>query len=677
MTTLYYSEFRSKDGYDYRIEILKDFIGSAQEIKLMATPIKIDWPDVDKVAPIHKSRATLSLYSDTDSKFTGLYTTVVGAVKLRVLRDGVLYWSGTMDTEQYEEPYSYKQGYAVSITFSDLAPLGRSKWSGTGIQTIGAILNECITKSGIENLGVVNYISTSEDIMTHKINTEIFYNSQKSSTYLDVLEKVLQPFALKIKQQNGRIYIFDLNDLYSQEASTLTAKGNDAYISADKVYNNVVVRLSPAESLTIVDAKVDYDSVRNWGVRTVRVDNHESSPKGFDLYTDIIGEGLSTVSGEYFKIDPVYSGQKEAGIAWRIKTAYNTTEDTINPAITIAENTSYDYVLRVPDLKYINSIGGDNRIRIKLSMLFDVRYNPFEPEGDRNEKDNYKDMKNWCNFAYIPFTLLLKDDSGNVIAYYKNKNVYDSNSFPVATGWVYGSGWARTDAYLAFYNTTNRKSETGLGGWQTNRPCIGFYQDKLPKIYEYMNDGEYIPLPNIPGRLEFTVYPGVNTFDYGREMKPINPKVRWLLYRDVKIELVDRYGKSLETNDVEYSAWLTEGAEEELSIDTVIGTMKDPFPTSKGLILDHSGNVVSKFTRAGRYDYLENLLIGTVYSNYAARKNVIEGTYKAIHDLKPVTEGSKKYFISADELDLRAGKSSLKLIEFSPDTYTGIEYGSV
>ena len=109
------------------------------------------------------------------------------------------------------------------------------------------------------------------------------------------------------------------------------------------------------------------------------------------MYTDVIGEGLNTVSGEYFKIDPVYSGQKEAGIAWRIKTAYNTTEDTINPAITIAENTSYDYVLRVPDLKYINSIGGDNRIRIKLSMLFDVRYNPFEPEGDRNEKDNYKD----------------------------------------------------------------------------------------------------------------------------------------------------------------------------------------------------------------------------------------------------------------------------------------------
>ena len=133
MTTLYYSEFRSKDGYNYRIEILKDFIGSSQEIKLMATPIKIDWPDVDKVAPIHKSRATLSLYSDTDSKFTGLYTTVVGAVKLRVLRDGVLYWSGTMDTELYEEPYSFKSGYAVSITFSDIAPLSRYKWAGTGI----------------------------------------------------------------------------------------------------------------------------------------------------------------------------------------------------------------------------------------------------------------------------------------------------------------------------------------------------------------------------------------------------------------------------------------------------------------------------------------------------------------------------------------------------------------
>lgn len=677
MTLKYYSDFISSDGHAYRVEILKDFIGSAEEVTLMADPITIEWQDVDKIKPIHKSRATVRLFSNTDRRFIDLYTSVVGSVLLRVTRDNVIYWSGTMDTEQYEEPYSFKSGYAVNITFSDFAPLDRFKWGNTGIQSINDIILACLSKSGVEYSSIDQQISTQGGILSHLLNNENFYEDQSPKTYLDVLESVLQPFALKIVQKNGKICIFDLNAMYSVTPATLTAKGTDSILSADKIYNNVTVNFSPLENFDIIDASVDYESVRNWSVRPVGVDNAEGSPKGFDLYTDVIGEGLNTASGEYFKIAPVYSGQKEAGIAWRIKTAYNTTEDTINPSITIAENASYDYVLRAPNTKYISNIQSDNRIRIKLMMMFDVRYNPFEPAGVQNEEGNYDRLKNWCNFAYVPFTLLLKDASGNVIAHYKNKNVYDSSSYPPATGWVYDSAWSRTDGYLAFYSTTNRKSETGMGAWATNKPCIGFYQGNLPKIYTYMNDGEYISIPNIPGWLEFTVYPGVDTFDYGRKMKPINPLIRWVLYKSVKIELVDRYGNNLEQKDVEYSAWLNESASEELSLDTIIGTMKNPAATAKGLISDPSGAIVSKFIRAGVNDYLENLLIGTIYSNYAKRMNVIDGTYALIPGYIPVTEDGKKYIIVGEDQDLRLGKSRMKIVEFAPDTYTGIEYGTV
>ena len=59
-----------------------------------------------------------------------------------VLRDGALYWSGTLDPELYEEPFAYKTDYGVEITFADMAVLERLNWNKAGFMTIREIINE-------------------------------------------------------------------------------------------------------------------------------------------------------------------------------------------------------------------------------------------------------------------------------------------------------------------------------------------------------------------------------------------------------------------------------------------------------------------------------------------------------------------------------------------------------
>ena len=62
-------------------------------------------------------------------------------MRCNVYRNGERYWTGILDTEQYEEPYSTLSGYEVSLTFSDFAALDRVKWNApTGYLSLRKII---------------------------------------------------------------------------------------------------------------------------------------------------------------------------------------------------------------------------------------------------------------------------------------------------------------------------------------------------------------------------------------------------------------------------------------------------------------------------------------------------------------------------------------------------------
>lgn len=312
-------------------------------------------------------------------------------------------------------------------------------------------------------------------------------------------------------------------------------------------------------------------------------------------------------------------------------------------------------------------------------MLFDPRYNPYEDASDENEKEAWENQQNRANFSYLPIKLTLRDDQRNPILHLSNSGVKDSNTYWQTNNnvrWIGGEAtWG--EAYLCWY-TGDRKSESGLGGWQTNKPIIGYYRDELPSKFDKIGEGEYINLPNEGGYFELEVGKNIIIWDYNKEIKESNySSCRHLMFKDVKIELVDGYGNSIQTKDIQYSAWINKDAKEPLKIDTILGTLDAPSPVALGqLYLTSDHTVISEFTRAGVTDRLEKLLIATVYSNYAGRNKVLSGTTVILPSFSTYTDKNEagNYILLAETQDLINDTSEIKMVQFSADNYEGVQF---
>lgn len=89
-----------------------------------------------------------------------------------------------------------------------------------------------------------------------------------------------------------------------------------------------------------------------------------------------------------------------------------------------------------------------------------------------------------------------------------------------------------------------------------------------------------------------------------------------------------------------------------------------------------NGTAYSKFYRAGVTDRLERLLIGTAYSQYAGRKTALSGTAQLIPSRITMTDASTEgmFLIVHETQNIYEGTSEVKMVEISPDDYSGVEY---
>jgi hypothetical protein len=436
--------------------------------------------------------------------------------------------------------------------------------------------------------------------------------------------------------------------------------------------------------------------------------------------------------GYVFREEAEFSGSNEAGVVWGYRDAYsipagnsipcymfassseNHQETDLQNKIAAGTVTTSDWTAQpfmvcskmlVPEImetpytvirkNLSNGNGatvtdqrGKYQLKISLDLLFDPRYNPFETADENNDQEAYDQMQHWCSFAYVPVQLLLKDADGNVLYHYSNRNLVMSSKYQYFQtyrsnngmyGWQVGKPTAYTGMFLAYYDTSNRRENCGLGGWQTNKQCIGSYADELPAVYEKLGTGQLIDLPPCGGWLELSIQPGVKIMDFKRDERDIYSKIRWMAYKDVKVEIVDRYGNDIDTDDQEDSAWLNRSAQEDLEIDTTVGTRLELTltpPTARGVLLTKDLAEVSSFQRAGVADRLERLLIGTAYSQYAERKTTLSGTMALLPELRPLTDASTegRFTLLSEVQQLGEETSEVTMVQFGPDSYEGIEY---
>lgn len=736
MYLAYYGEFLDRQDKSWRVEIRREWTGNgdapadtaAVELVLPGdSPLVLEWMAKEKHEPVQSSSATLKVVSESDREFIGLYTTKAASVRLDVLvpelhgnkYEWVVFWSGTLDTELYEEPYSYGSGYEVELTFTDFGVLSRLNYNLSGKKTFLEILDAGLAASGIRFRGDVwECISTSKNSAVIKLSdmsvlSDNFYDEEGAPmTFEKVFAAILQPLALRIIQREGYIRVYDLAWLYAQTADAVEWFGTDARLSVDKVYNNVNVTYSPYDGSKAMAVEISTKEELNWAmddnvlVKMNYSDQGNYAIDGFRMWygSDLEGSSALELSSgaQYMRIDPINSGEEAAAVLWGMRRgdvgmkeageAGSGTQivlvgsepgfpDFIDSDGSLAQMgapLSSGSVYKSPRL-YLDIGGGD--LRINLDLLFDARYNPFEDASDGNEKGNYNEMREKCNFGCVPVILNFVAEDGTVIGHYENYEMMGSDGWGRRAEfchWVSGAGTAGK-AWLMYYDPDNRKDSSGFGGWQTNRQSIGDYTGDLPRSLTIKESGEYVDNPayhfSCPGYLELTILAGVFTFSGGsdREVVNIHPKVRWLAYKAPEITIVDKYGKEVESKDYEDQAHLDPDAKEELNLDLICGSRG--LPNAKGRMY-YKGEVLQSAVRGGVSDSPQRLLIGTVYSQYAVGCTVLSGTSLPLMNLKPVSDAATpgKFIMRSEVYDVRAAESTIEIVELKEENYTAVEY---
>ena len=688
----YISRFKDINQVQYDVELWQDADKAfkIEEIKLLRDAIIIEWSRQEKLKPIRSSAATLQILCQSDRQFVDLYTVAVKTVRLNVYRSGVLYWSGTIDTELYEEPYYTSKGYVVSLTFSDFAVLDRIRWNESGFKTLNQVLDICINSMGIKYSSVVKHISTklnsydSNDIFESlSLLSDNFYNEDgEADTLRDVLEYLLTPFTAHIQQKNGTIHIYDINQIMTEDPVLVKWVRRDSLFGVDKVYNNAKITFSAYEQVDIMSVEMDEDDYATPEGGVLVKTDHNDSAEGFRISLDTTKDNVFEIQpgtgAEYFCINPIYSGNNDRGVAYCCS-PHNI--QYLNKATSCMSGTTHvkGELFRVkqkPYLGYVSYRRADYKLKLLLNFLFDVRYNPFESSALGNEEGNYKRLTDWCNFAYVPIMLTLRDANGKALYHYCNSNVMKSDRYDLKGNWIPGEGsWG--DCYLCYYDESNRKSATGLGGWSTNRQIIGYYRGGLPQGITKRGEGEYIDLPPTAGWLDVRVGVGIYQFDYKREEKDIYSRTRWVLYKSFNIELVDKYGNALTLKDQIHTAWIEKEAEEAYEIETHLGTMHKASPAARGVVFrSNSNEIVKDVYRNGYTAGLEQLAIGTIYSQFGSRKNQFTGTVELLPEFTICSENNTpgKYMLTSEMQNLSAATSDINMVEIESDNYEGVEF---
>ena len=119
---------------------------------------------------------------------------------------------------------------------------------------------------------------------------------------------------------------------------------------------------------------------------------------------------------------------------------------------------------------------------------------------------------------------------------------------------------------------------------------------------------------------------------------------------------------------------MNKDAQEELPIDTIVGTMEKPSPVAKGQLFRSSDySVISTLSRGGITDRVEKLLIGTIYSNYATRHPMLSGDVVLLKNFGVLTDKwiPEKYITLEETQDLKRGISTISMVKIDPDNYKG------
>lgn len=535
--TLYSGQFVSRADVLWRVEIWRDGDAPPAQVGELDfdadEAVLIEWGDTSKEEPLCPSTATLRIISPGDRTYEHLYTIKAGSTGVRIFREGALYWCGTLDPEFYEEPYEAREGYTISLTFSDLGVLERIPLSLRGMVDLRTLLTEAMKAARIDALVLNASMMSLQDeggapLALESICVDAENWRDEKGVFSDikkVLADALQPLALRVVSRGGRLYVYDLNGLHSAGAQAKIEWTSDAQtLGVDKVVNDCTLTVSVNAEPTLLDGKTTYTAPVSLEAAKARVFEPMTLPvdptsedfklrqkyahltvyaqplqqrtltepvKDFLLFLSPKGQGLAYIdpAARYFCRLALQGGSREEGVAWTVAATRDKDVDPnygfnllsnpiqLNTPINNA-GTSTKVVLRSHRVYIPPCSSPDYMLRVTLPLLADVRYNPWHDASPINpeEQQRHHFFKVRTGWAFVPVGITLYDEQGNAMAHYSNRAKAESGDIPTAYNLLgeWKSGPAVVgDAWLAYYPKAKAAEDTALGEWASNRPCIG------------------------------------------------------------------------------------------------------------------------------------------------------------------------------------------------------------
>ena len=791
----YMGEFASVAGVAWRVEVWQEADTAFSVVGGLEfpadAPLVIEWGNKSKEEVICGSVATLKIISPGDRTYEDLYSIEAGRVRMDVYRNTLLYWSGCMDTEFYEEPYETLNGYEVTLTFSDFGILDRLKYDLSGMQTLHGIINYCADRCGISYGGIDSSMVSTQleasggalDLKSLKVRSDNFYDEDgEASALAKVIDGILQPLALRMVQRCGKIYVYDLNGLYNKAAvKQIIWDGASQTLGVDKVCNNAKVtwspyaqtgNLLPTECWTepVDENAVSYSTQGTLSGNSVYLSYHSGTDPDewgtddscFTLWLSRKGKNaeISSNSGGYvcgagglgeplfFKVVPQYGGTECEGVAlaysWlrqyrnanpnRMQVDRMHAQSVHSLHNGLIEGAPGNTVFKSAEASLPAADDPSSLlVRVSIEMMMDPRENPFENAFDwgsgsfkyhtRLESKSWQDQwKARGNYVYAPVLVFFQAEDGGRYFWNNMETICSAErGFTLRGPHDTFGEWKPWDdsmdsvycGYLAWYDPSNLKESSGVAnGWQKNRPAIpSFIEGNLPYAVEHAEEGQCIPYPPYgAGKLwvevldsGWMIYDAGTAWDGAELSSPYNiwgkeeedpaegspvfgsseenpPKISHIWMKLPEVEVVNNrpFNMGIEDEEVEYSAELNPSAKEPIEIDTICGTSVEGVPTARGAYFKAADNKqVRQLTRAGRTAPAEELLIGTLYSQYAQRRTTLSGEAQILHDpvvvYKEDNQGDKRFMMAEDVQDVRMDTSEATFVEFRPDEYDKLE----
>ena len=666
--TAYTSEFRSLEGVCWTVEIdLPDYQGEPIEIGFDAdNPVTIEWQETKVTDALQPSTCTLKVINESDRQMVRLMTDRMALC--RIMCNGKPYWTGLLDDAVYEEPYSYLDSYVTELTFSDFGILNRINYRPSGVVSLLDIIGECLSAACIDGMYLTQTISLKLTPSTPVGLGEIYVNSSRfeGMTMRETLEGIMQALGMRIIQLGGMILVYDIDRLVDDCLADdnfiqpVFWKGIDARLKGSDTYGTIEIDFDRKSEPVVADGSMDPDK-SGWGTferfyalhfETESIYTSKGFYVGMDrYYSDMQLPTLLHSAAKYFVTRPVMTDSHEAGIAYRV-CCYDSAQDAMRNLLSTSTEFYHHRMTALFTVESrplpIVSRKSDYQIRINLGLLFTIKYNPFEEASEQGVevRELWERWQESFQRIYVPVKLELVDDSDNVVAHYRNaKPGGHLNGYLIPLGidkgeWMTGEAqWS--EMLLAYYNDDLETNP--LDGWTSNRTAIEQDRTQVPDIVKKRADGEYVPLPDMAGRLRLTVANGISAdeqSDHG--FQSFYPKIQWQLYRDpmmtvVSVGVVDDEVDKDDIVEKDVFNILDDNYRE----SAIIGTEeKGVSPASLGILFNNAGNAFTQFTKHNTSQSLIKHRLNTLIDQLGTTRPVLSGTARLVMGFSLLSDAS-------------------------------------